>query len=650
LKSVQNSAFNNAWQLRYLQQQITPMNYISAENLSVQFGDQLLFEGLSFGLSKGDKTALIANNGTGKSTLLKIIAGRDTPNSGSIITRDGIKIGLLEQEPVFNDDQTINELISKANSETLKVIDAYHKASEEQAANYNSKTHKAFELASHAMDNRHAWDYDRRMKLILSKFNINDLNQSVSELSGGQRKRLALGLVLLDSPDVLLLDEPTNQLDVEMIEWLEGYLSQPGITLLMVTHDRYFLDRVCDHIIEMENGKIYHHDGNYLYYLEKKEERETVFETEIAKAGKFVKKELEWMRTQPRARTTKSKSRIDAFYEVEKIAKSGKGKQEIKLNVKMTRLGGKILELKKVHKSYGDIKILKGFDYIFKKGDKIGIVGKNGVGKSTFLNIITGIEPVDSGKIIIGESIVYGYYTQKGLQVDEDKRIIDVVKDIAEVFNLADGKSLSASQFLEYFMFPPKVQFTTVASLSGGEKRRLYLLTVLIRNPNFLIFDEPTNDLDLETLNKLEEFLMNYSGCLILVSHDRYFMDKLAEHLFIFRGDGVIQDYYDTYSSYRQKMALADKKQKVKGRAIIAETLKNEVTEKKKHTFKERIEYEHLENEIELLEKEKKLLEADMNTHATDAEKMVALINRFEIVSNDLDHKSNRWLELAEKL
>ena len=626
------------------------MNYISAENLSVQFGDQLLFEGLSFGLSKGDKTALIANNGTGKSTLLKIISGRDTPNSGTIITREGIKIGLLEQEPVFNDDQTINELITKANSETLKVIHAYHQASDEQAAIFNAKTHKAFELASHAMDHCHAWDYDRRMILILNKFNITNLDQRISELSGGQRKRLALSLLLLDSPDVLLLDEPTNQLDVDMIEWLEGFLSQSSITLFMVTHDRYFLDRVCDHIIEMENGKIFHHEGNYFYYLEKKEGREAVFETEIAKAGKFVKKELEWMRTQPRARTTKSKSRIDAFYDVEKIAKSGKVKQELKLNVKMTRLGGKILELKKVYKSYSDIKILKGFDYTFKKGDRIGIVGKNGVGKSTFLNIITGIESIDSGKINVGESIVYGYYTQKGLQFDEDKRVIDVVKDIAEVFAVADGKTLSASQFLEYFMFSPKVQYTPVSSLSGGEKRRLYLLTVLIKNPNFLIFDEPTNDLDLQTLNKLEEFLLNYEGCLIIVSHDRYFMDKLAEHLFIFKGDGEILDYYDTYSSYRLKQAKAEKLLKLKEKEIAAEAPKTETEDKKKHSYKERKEYEQLEKEVEKLEEEKKLLEADMNTFATDAEKMVALINRYETVTNELDSKSNRWLELADKL
>jgi ATP-binding cassette subfamily F protein uup len=626
------------------------MNYISAENLTIQYGEQILFESLSFGLAKGDKTALIANNGTGKTTLLKIIAGKETPNSGNIVIRAGIKIGLLEQEPVFDENQTIIELISKAKSDILKVIEDYHKASDEQAADYNSKTHKAFELASHAMDINHAWDYERRMKMILSKFNINNLEQRIGDLSGGQRKRLALSLLLLDSPHVLLLDEPTNQLDVEMIEWLEGYLVQSSITLFMVTHDRYFLDRVCDHIIEMEDGKIYHHDGNYLYYLEKKAEREIVFETEIAKAAKFVRKELEWMRSQPKARTTKSKSRIDAFYDVESIAKSGKRKQELKLNVKMTRLGGKILELKKVHKSYGDVQILKGFDYTFKRGDRIGIVGKNGVGKSTFLNIITGAEPADSGKIIVGESIVYGYYTQKGLVFDEDKRIIDVVKEIAEVFTLADGKTLSASQFLEYFMFPAKTQYTPVSNLSGGEKRRLYLLTVLFRNPNFLIFDEPTNDLDLQTLNKLEEFLANYKGCLILVSHDRYFMDKLADHLFIFKGKGEIQDYYDTYTSYREKVIKAEKALKLKEKVTIPVLSKPETAEKKKHSFKEKHEYVKLEKEIDFLEVEKKKLETDMDTFATDAEKMVQLIERYHIVTSELDKKSDRWLELADML
>jgi len=622
------------------------MNYVSVENLSVIFGEQQLFEDLSFGISKGDKTALIARNGAGKTTLMRIIAGKESPNSGSCIIREGIKLGFLEQEPVIDENQSINELISKANSATLQVIHAYEKAAEEQAKNFNSNTHKAFEIASHKMDICQAWDYDRRLKLILTKFNITELDQQISELSGGQRKRLALSLVLLDSPDVLLLDEPTNHLDVEMVEWLETYLSQSNITLLMVTHDRYFLDSICNHIVEMEDGKIYHHEGNYHYYLKKKAEREAVFASEIEKAEKYVKRELEWMRTQPRARTTKSKSRIDAFYEVEKIAKSGKVKKEIKLDVKMSRMGGKILELKKLKKSYGELKILDNFEYTFRKGDRIGIVGNNGIGKTTFLNIITGTEKVDSGEINPGETITFGYYTQKGLSFDENKKVIDVVKDIAEMFILANGNTISASQFLEHFMFPAKIQYNPVGKLSGGEKRRLYLLTVLIKNPNFLIFDEPTNDLDIQTLEKLEDFLLNFKGCLILVSHDRYFMDKLADHLFVFKGNGQIEDYYDTYSSYREKM-LKDEKN-LKSKENIALKSSSENSEKKKLSYKEKIEFQQLETEISALEIEKKKLEDDMHTFAADAEKTIVLVDRYAKLELELDTKSNRWLELSE--
>ncbi|MBT5528857.1 MAG: ABC-F family ATP-binding cassette domain-containing protein [Cytophagia bacterium] len=621
------------------------MNYISAENLFVQFGDQPLFEDLSFGLDKGDKIALIASNGKGKSTLLNIIAGKDVQNDGKLTVRDGIKIGFLEQEPIFNEEISIKELIREANSDTLRIIREYEIAAENQANDFNSKTHEEFEKASHAMDNAQAWDYERRLKQVLSKFNINELGQKIGNLSGGQKKRLALSLVLLDSPDVLLLDEPTNHLDVEMVEWLEKHLSQSSITFFMVTHDRYFLDNVCTHIIEMEDEKIYHHKGNYSFYLKKKEEREIQIVTEIAKAGKQAKKELEWMRTMPKARTTKSKSRIDAFYEIEKKAKSGKIKKEIKLDAKMSRLGGKILELKNVDKSYGDLVILKSFEYTFRKGDRLGIVGKNGVGKSTFLNIITGKEKVDIGEINPGETIVYGYYTQGGLQFDEEKKVLDIVRDEAEVFLLASGNTISASQFLEHFMFPPKVQQTPVSKLSGGEKRRLYLLTVLIKNPNFLIFDEPTNDLDLETLQKLEEFLANFPGCLIVVSHDRYFMDKLTDHLFIFKGDGVVTDYHGSYTSWRQKQIKTDKAQKAKDKAT---TQKQESTEKKKLTYKEKLEYQQLEKDIDQLELEKKTLEADMESYASDAEKTVELVERYGVVEKELDEKSNRWLELAE--
>ena len=504
----------------------------------------------------------------------------------------------------------------------------------------------------HVMDASKAWDYERRLKQILTKFNITGLDQKVGELSGGQKKRLALGMALLDSPDILLLDEPTNHLDLDMIEWLEGYLSQSHITIFMVTHDRYFLDRICNHIIEMEDRKIYHHDGNYEYFLEKREEREIAMKTEISKAQKLMKKELEWLRRQPKARTTKSKARIDAYYEIEKVARSGKKERRIKLDVKMSRLGGKILELKKVSKSYGDLKILTEFDYTFKRGDRIGILGNNGVGKSTFLNIITGLVPADSGQVIPGDTIVYGYYTQNGLEFKPDRRVIDIMTDAAEVITLSNGNQMTASQFLEFFMFPHKMQRTLVEKLSGGEKRRLYLLTILIKNPNFLILDEPTNDLDLLVLNKLEEFLINYPGCLMLVSHDRYFLDKLADHLFVFKGDGEILDYYDTCSSYRQSMIEAGKLERTQTSSKNREKKKSATRDKptKRVTYKEKYEHEQLEKQIELLEEEKKILEKDMELHAIDAEKMLELSDRYNIVNSDLDKKTDRWLELSEKI
>ncbi|MCH8902626.1 MAG: ABC-F family ATP-binding cassette domain-containing protein [Bacteroidetes bacterium] len=628
------------------------MNYLSVENLSVNFGEKVLFEDLTFGLSKGDKVALIANNGVGKSTLLKILAGKDIPNSGTIEVRNGIKIGFLAQAPDFNEDITINELIGSFNPTLIEVIREYEKAADEQAANFSPATKKTFVEAMHVMDASKAWDYERRLKQILTKFNITGLDQKVGELSGGQKKRLALGMALLDSPDILLLDEPTNHLDLDMIEWLEGYLSQSHITIFMVTHDRYFLDRICNHIIEMEDRKIYHHDGNYEYFLEKREEREIAMKTEISKAQKLMKKELEWLRRQPKARTTKSKARIDAYYEIEKVARSGKKERRIKLDVKMSRLGGKILELKKVSKSYGDLKILTEFDYTFKRGDRIGILGNNGVGKSTFLNIITGLVPADSGQVIPGDTIVYGYYTQNGLEFKPDRRVIDIMTDAAEVITLSNGNQMTASQFLEFFMFPHKMQRTLVEKLSGGEKRRLYLLTILIKNPNFLILDEPTNDLDLLVLNKLEEFLINYPGCLMLVSHDRYFLDKLADHLFVFKGDGEILDYYDTCSSYRQSMIEAGKLERTQTSSKNREKKKSATRDKptKRVTYKEKYEHEQLEKQIELLEEEKKILEKDMELHAIDAEKMLELSDRYNIVNSDLDKKTDRWLELSEKI
>ena len=529
------------------------MNYLSVENISKSYGERILFQKLFFGLSKGDKMALIANNGTGKSSMLKIIAGKDVSESGKITLRNGIRIGYLEQDPKFNEAFTIKEFLDNSNSEIMQIIKGYDKALELQTNDFNDATSQRFQEASLLMDKANAWNFNKELNQILSRFKIDDLNQNLKDLSGGQRKRLSLATLIMDAPELLLLDEPTNHLDIEMIEWLEDYLKTQNITLLIITHDRYFLDRVCNHILELEDGKLYHHKGNYSYFLQKRAEREANFNTEISKAGRLMKKELDWIRKTPQARTTKSKARVDNFENIKQKANSKKVKQELKLEVKMRRIGGKILELKKVYKSYGDLTILSGFDYVFKNGERIGIIGDNGVGKSTFLNIITQKEKADSGKINIGETIVYGYLNQKGIELKEDKRVIEVLKDIADVIIMANGSKISASQLLEHFMFDGQMQYTYVSKLSGGEKRRLYLLTVLMKNPNFLILDEPTNDLDLLTLNRLEEFLMDFKGCLILVSHDRYFMDKLTDHLFVFRGNGLIEDHYCSYSELRIK-------------------------------------------------------------------------------------------------
>lgn len=625
------------------------MNYISVENLTKRYGEKILFEGLNFGLSKGDKMALIANNGTGKSSLLKILVGKDQSDGGKIAIRNGLRVSFLDQDPVFEKAATIRQHLQGANSEVLAVINEYNTTLQAQEVNFNSITQKAFEIASAKMDEFEAWDYDRKVIQILSKFGISDLDQSISNLSGGQKKRLALAIVLLDHPDLFILDEPTNHLDVEMIEWLEKYLLQQSITLLMVTHDRYFLDRVCNHILELTDGKLYHHHGNYSWFLEKRAEREEVFNIDIEKSGKLMRKELEWMRRMPKARTTKSKARIDSFYEIEEKANSKKVQRDLTLEVKMSRIGGKILELKKVYKSYGDLAILKGFDYSFKRGERIGVIGKNGVGKSTFLNIITGREQADSGKVNTGETIVYGYYSQQGITLNEDKRVIEVVKDIADVIVLADGTKLGASQFLQQFLFPPEMQYTYVSKLSGGERRRLYLLTVLIKNPNFLILDEPTNDLDLLTLNKLEEFLLNYPGCVIIVSHDRYFMDKLIDHLFVFKGDGEIKDFPGTYTEYRNKEEEKDSKpQKLKQNEAKIEEHINPEKEKVKLSFKEKFEYESLEKEIGELEKEKTELESIINQSSSNYELISKSSERIGNLITLIDAKTERWLELAE--
>ena len=622
------------------------MNLLAVENLGKNFGERILFEGLSFGLSKGDKVALIANNGTGKSSMLKILAGQDSSDEGEVVFRNECKVSYLSQDAIFDDRLTINELINSAHNKISILVKDYEKAVENHSNNGSSQTEKLVEELTAKMEQENAWDYQRRSEQILSKFNINNLQQKVGALSGGQKKRLSLALLLLENADILLLDEPTNHLDISMIEWLEKFLQQQNITVLMVTHDRYFLERVCNNIMELEGGNLYHHKGNFSYFLEKRAERESNFDVEIGKAKKLMKKELEWIRRSPKARTTKSKARIDNFDKIKKKASSKRITQELNIDVKMDRMGGKILELKNIKKSFGDLTILDGFDYTFKKGERIGILGKNGVGKSTFLNIITGREKPDSGKINVGETINYGYFTQGGLDTDEDRRVITVLKDIAEFIVMSDNRKVSASQLLEHFMFTPEMQFTEVKRLSGGERRRLYLLTVLMKNPNFLILDEPTNDLDLLTLTKLEEFLLQYKGCLILVSHDRFFMDKLTEHLFVFTGNGEIEDHYCTYSQYREK-EIAQEKEFKKIQHLEKQNSKAK-TPKKKLSFNDQFEYNNLEKELSELEIEKKELESLIQKPDMKLSEIMEKSERLGLIIKLIDEKELRWLELDE--
>ena len=622
------------------------MNLLSVDNLSKSFGERVLFEGLSFGLNRGDKVALIANNGTGKSSMLKILSGQDVADTGEVVFRNSCRVSYLQQDTIFNDNLTIDQLIKSTHNKISLLVKEYEEAIENHSKIGNSNTEKIVEELTLRMDQENAWDYQLRTEQVLSRFNINNFNQKVGDLSGGQKKRLSLALLLLESTDILLLDEPTNHLDIAMIEWLEKYLQQSNITVLMVTHDRYFLERVCNHIIELESGNLYHHKGNYAYFLEKRTERENNFDIELSKAKKLMKKELEWMRRSPKARTTKSKARISNFDKIKKIASSKRITQEINIDVNMNRIGGKILELKKVKKSYNDLVIIDGFDYTFKKGERIGILGKNGVGKSTFLNIITGKVKADGGKINIGETINFGYFTQDGLSVDQDKRVITVLKDIAEFIIMSDKRKVSASQLLEHFMFSPDMQFTEVKRLSGGEKRRLHLLTVLIKNPNFLILDEPTNDLDLLTLTKLEEFLLQYKGCLIIVSHDRFFMDKLTEHFFVFKGDGQIEDHYCTYSEYREQQM---KEEKALKKTQHLEKAKFKIkSPKKKLTFNDQFEYSNLEKELSELEKEKKELENYIQSRDIELSQMIEKSERLGVVINLIDEKEMRWMELDE--
>lgn len=625
------------------------MNYLSAENLYKDLGERVLFTELNLSINKGDKIALVANNGTGKSSLLKILAQEEDPDGGTVRLRKGIRAAYLPQEPKF-DEGTIQELIDYSSSHIMSTIRSYEEALEAQTLDYNTETQRTFEQVSAAMDEADAWDFERKLKELLTRFTITDYEQPISSLSGGQKKRLSIALAILQNPDLLLLDEPTNHLDLDMIEWLEKYLSNSNMSILMVSHDRYFLDSVCNQIVEMVDGRLQYYTGNYAYFLEKKAELEAASAAEIGKAQQLMKTELEWMRRSPKARTTKSKSRISSFYETETKAKSGKKTQDLELSVKMSRIGGKILELKKLYKAFGSNVILQGFDYTFKKGERIGVVGKNGCGKSTFLNMIMDLEQADSGKINRGDTVVFGYYSQEGMKnLKPEKRVIDVLKDVAEVITLANGSKVTASQMLNLFLFAPQMQNQLVEKLSGGEKRRLYLLTVLMKNPNFLILDEPTNDLDILTLNKLESFLADFGGCILLVSHDRYFLDRIVDHIFVFEGNGHVRGYNGSYTEYRLEQAENAKAQKkeAKKEQQIAEKQKTEIP-KSKLSFKEKYELEQLEKDIEKLEEEKDTLEEVLGTNATDFEVIATTTDRLGKVLTELSIKGDRWLELSE--
>jgi ABC transport system ATP-binding/permease protein len=646
------------------------MHYVTVEGLTKSFGINPLFQNISFHINEGDKIALVARNGVGKSTLLRILAGQETSDSGTVWINKDVTVALFEQDPKFDEEKTVLENIFHTDTPVLRAIRDYEAAIDEsedieQGVTNGSSDDNGERIADALaqMDELNAWNFEAKVKEILGKLNIHHLHQQVSSLSGGQRKRVALAQTLIDigfehKHTFLIMDEPTNHLDVEMIEWLEHYLNGEHVTLLLVTHDRYFLDAVCDEIWEMERSELYTYVGDYANYLEKKTAR---IESELAtidKAKNTYRKELEWMRKQPKARTTKSKSRQDNFYEVEAVAKKKIEDAQLQLEVKMTRLGGKIAELKKVYKSYGDKVIMKGFEYTFSKGERVGVIGKNGVGKSTFLNILQGLEQADSGKINIGETVVFGNFSQQGLEIKEDMRVIEYVKTFAESFPLAKGGSLSASQFLELFLFPGDKQYTYVSSLSGGEKKRLQLLTILFRNPNFLILDEPTNDLDLPTLGVLENFLSEFQGCVLIVSHDRYFMDRLVDHLFVFEGDGEIRDFPGNYSLYREWLKANEKKgdkwdvlsnKKSQGATTTAAASANNSTpiaEKKKAGFKEKREFELLEKEIATLEAEKKKLEESLGTMPFEEIQKASV--RIGEIATLLSDKEMRWLELSE--
>lgn len=624
------------------------ISYLQVDGLTKSFGDLVLFDNISFGIAEGERIGLIAPNGTGKTTLLNILAGKEDYDSGSVVYRRDLKVGYLSQDPQFPAGLTVLEACFHSESETVQLIAEYEKA-------MATGDHSNLEDILHRMDHLKAWDYEQKAKQILSELKIRNFDQKVEQLSGGQLKRVALANVLISEPELFILDEPTNHLDLEMTEWLEGYLNRSRLSLLMVTHDRYFLDRVCNEIIEMDRRQLYTYKGNYTYYLEKREERMMAQNAEIDRANNLLRKELEWMRRQPQARATKAKSRIDAFYKLEEKAKQQRAAGDVKLDVKASYIGSKIFEIEHLCKSFGDLKIVEDFNYVFARYEKMGIVGNNGTGKSTFIKMLMGQIAPDSGKIDIGETVKFGYYSQDGLKFDEQMKVIDVVREVAEVIDLGNGNKLTASQFLQHFLFAPETQYNYVYKLSGGERRRLYLCTVLMQNPNFLVLDEPTNDLDIVTLNVLEEYLASFRGCVIVVSHDRYFMDKVVDHLMVFQGNAQLKDFPGNYSDYREwkEMKEAEEKQQLAEKAKkedkpVAAKPARLAEDKKRLSFKEKREFEQLEIELEQLEAEKAKLEVEMSTGTLTTEVLLTKSARISEVIELIDEKTMRWLELSE--
>jgi ATP-binding cassette subfamily F protein uup len=618
------------------------MNLLTVENISKSYGELVLFENLSFGINKDQKIALIAKNGSGKTSILNILSGADSPDTGQVNYRKSTRVSFLAQEPIMDPELTVEETIFASDNEVLQVISSYEKALQ------NPEDADAYQTAFEAMDRFQAWDFETQYKQILFKLKLEDLDAKVGMLSGGQKKRLALADALINKPDLLVLDEPTNHLDLEMIEWLEEYFARENMTLFMVTHDRFFLERVCNEIIELDNGVLYPYKGNYSYYLEKKEARLEQETVEQHKTELLFKKELTWMRRQPKARTTKSKSRIDDFNSIKEKASNRRKEHEVQLELNMERMGSKVVEFVKVSKSYPNKPILNKFDYNFNRSERIGIIGKNGTGKSTFLNILAGRDQPDSGKVIIGETIKFGYYTQKGIKIKKGQKVIDVIREFGDYIPLMKGKQISAQQLLERFLFDRKKQYDFVDKLSGGERKRLYLCTVLIQNPNFLILDEPTNDLDIVTLNVLESFLLDFQGCLLVVSHDRYFMDKIVDHLLVFRGDGVVEDFPGNYSDYRAyEDSQVQEKRELKEKVDTSKTTWKKTETTNKLSYNDQKEYKQLERDIKKSETKKVKLQAKFADSSLSGEEIASLSIELGELSDTIDQKTERWFTLS---